>query len=476
MSDRSTSQSSWRALAEKELRGAPLSSLSPRRHDGIAVEPFLGPDPAREEGLGDAARTRGSLLVTDRERDLPLAANADGVWWRGSQPPPDGARVSLVETRTDPITVEARIATPEGGIAKQSVVALTDVHESGGSAITEVAVGVAAIVELSRRRGGAPSEIRIALSVGPELFLEIAKIRALRRLSARVLRTLGVEASLWIAARTAQRSLARLDVATNVVRGTIGAAAAMLGGADVVGVLAMDADLRDPTPLAARIARNVPLVLARESSLWAVDDPARGSFEIEALTDRIARDAWEVVREIERAGGLVAARALLRSRIDRDAEARAVAVRARRIPIVGVSKHPFATDVAAPAALDARDASPFEIARAAVSLPVELVRLGGAEVDARADFVREVLAVGGFEIVASGGRAAVVCAPDAAFETDVPRALSELRARGVPAFVAGKPGESEASLRSAGALGFVAMGQDVVAFAAEIRAAVGAGS
>ncbi len=475
MSDRPTSQSSWRALAEKELRGAPFSSLTPKRHDGIAIEPFLGPDPAREEGLSDAPRTRGSLLVTDRARDLALAAGADGVWWRGSEPPPDGARVTLVETRTDPITVEARIATAEG-IAKQSVVALTDVHESGGSAITEVAVGVAAIVEISRRRGGAPSELRVALSVGPELFLEIAKIRALRRLSARVLRTLGIDASLWIAARTAQRSLARLDVATNVVRGSIGAAAAMLGGADVVGVLAMDAELEDPTPLSARIARNVPLVLARESSLWAVDDPARGSFEIEALTDRIARDAWEVVREIERAGGLVAARSLVRARIDRDSEARAAAVRTRRIPIVGVSKHPSASDHVTPAPLDVRDASPFEIARAAPRVAVELVRLGGGELDARVEFVREVLAVGGFDVVASGGRVAVVCAADAAFETDVPRALSELRTRGVPAFVAGKPGASEGALRGAGALGFVAVGQDVVEFAAAVRAAAGAGT
>jgi methylmalonyl-CoA mutase cobalamin-binding subunit len=87
--------------------------------------------------------------------------------------------------------------------------------------------------------------------------------------------------------------------------------------------------------------------------------------------------------------------------------------------------------------------------------------------------VREVLAVGGFDVVAPGaGSAAVVCAPDALFATEVPTVLEALRKRGVPAFVAGKPGASETALRGAGAIGFIAMGQDVPAFAAAVRASM----
>ena len=471
MTDRPTWQAEWRALAEKELRGVPLGSLAPSRHDGLVIEPALGPEASRDDGLADGPRARASLVVTDQPRDLALASGADGVWWCSREAPPETASIALIETRSDPITVEAIGA---GVDARQSVVALTDVHEHGGSAVTEVAVGVAALIELTRRRGGPPAELRVALAVGPELFVEIAKVRALRRLARRVLRSLGIDAPLWIAARTARRSLARLDVATNVVRGTLGAAAAILGGADVVGVLAMDAELHAPSALGARVARNVAQILTRESGLASVDDAARGSFEIEALTDRIARDAWDVVREIERTGGLVASRAFVRARIERDSESRAAAVKARNVPIVGVSKHPFASDRVSPSADEGRDAWPFEAVRAdAAREPVELVVLGGREAEPRADFVREVLAVGGFELVAPGaGRAAVVCAPDALFATEVPAALGALRKRGLPAFVAGKPGASEVVLREAGAIGFIAMGRDVPAFATALRASM----
>lgn len=471
MSDRSTWQADWRARAEKELRGAPFASLTPSRSDGLLIAPALGPDASRDEGLPDAPRTRASLVVTGRADDLPLARAADGVWWRSSAPPPSDAGVVLVETTTDPRVVEAVHVGPDGAV-RHSVVALTDVHESGGSAVTEVAVGVAAAIEVARRRGGAPSEVRFAVAVGPELFVEIAKLRALRRLGRRALGAMGVDARIWIAARSSERSLARLDVATNVVRATLGAAAAMMGGADAVGVLAKDADLEAPSPLSARLARNVPQILARESSLAAVDDPARGSFEIEALTDRIARDAWELVREIERAGGLVAARSVVRARIERDAEARAAAVRARRIPIVGVSKYPLAGDHAGPVS-DGRDAAPFETARAGAPVPVEIVAVGErAAIEARVDFVRELLEVGGFALAASGaGEVAIVCGADAAFADAVPEALRAVSARGIPAFVAGKPGAHETALRAAGARGFVALGQDVTAFFAAVRSA-----
>ncbi len=465
MTDRPTWQAQWHVLAEKELRGAPLASLTPARHDGLRVEPALGPDAVREQGLGDAPAARRALIVTARPRDLALAV--DGVWWRSLEAPPPGAAVVLHERPGDPITIEASV----DGTSWQSVVALTDVHESGGSAVTEVAVGVAAAIEIARRRGGPPAEIRLAVAVGPEVFVEIAKLRALRRLLRRTLRTLGVESATWIAARTSERARARLDAPTNVVRATLGVAAAMLGGADVVGALPMD---ESATERSARVARNTPLILARESHLAAVDDPARGSFEIEDLTDRIARDAWELVREIEREGGIVAARSRVRGWIDRDAAARRAAIASRKLPIVGVSKHPRAGEPAPDGdASPARDAAPFERARAGAPVAVELVVVGAREaVEARVAFVRELLSVGGFEDVPAGrGRLVVVCAPDSAFETEVPRVLGALAERNVPAFVAGKPGRYEAALRAAGARGFVALGDDVLGFFAALRGA-----
>jgi methylmalonyl-CoA mutase len=77
-------------------------------------------------------------------------------------------------------------------------------------------------------------------------------------------------------------------------------------------------------------------------------------------------------------------------------------------------------------------------------------------------------AIGGEVVPAGSGRVAVVCAPDAAFGAEVPAAIGRLT---IPAFVAGKPGAHEAALRAAGARGFVALGQDVVAFGAALRSA-----
>ena len=73
------------------------------------------------------------------------------------------------------------------------------------------------------------------------------------------------------------------------------------------------------------------------------------------------------------------------------------------------------------------------------------------------------------------GRVAVVCAADDAFATEVPGIVAALRERGVAAFVAGKPGASEAALRHAGVSGFVSLGQDVTAFFAALRDASGGG-
>ena len=107
MTDRPTWQAQWHVLAEKELRGAPLASLTPARHDGLRVEPALGPDAVREQGLGDAPAARRALIVTARPRDLALAV--DGVWWRSLEAPPPGAAVVLHERPGDPITIEASV-------------------------------------------------------------------------------------------------------------------------------------------------------------------------------------------------------------------------------------------------------------------------------------------------------------------------------------------------------------------------------
>ncbi len=437
-------EAEWRVLAEKELRGAPLGSLFPSRHDGLRIDPVLGRAPA-ETGLPSAAPVRRTVLVTDQESDLALATG--GVWWRGAAAPPEGADV-VVDDR-------------DGGW-----IDVARLHERGASALTELAVAAHALA--------APeAQARIRVAVGPELFVEIAKLRALRRLAGRIGVAVGRGPQIVIAARGAERSASLLDATTNVVRATRGATAAMIGGAAIVGALPMVVAAGERAVRAARVARNVPIVADREAHLFAVDDPARGSFEVEALTDRLAREAWALARAwLASPSGA----ADIERRVDDDAGARRAAIASRRLPLVGASRFPLAAG-SIPTERGTggwRDAAPFEAARRAAPLSVAVEVVGPpAAIDARIAFVRDVLAAGGLAADGPEARVAIVCAPDASFETEVPVVLRELAARGVAPFVAGKPGAAEAALRAAGARGFVALGQDLPAFYDALRAAAG---
>jgi len=335
-------ESAWRALAEKELAGAPVASLSPPRDDGLVIDPVSTADASREEGLAKALGARALVVVTDRAADVPLAAGCEGLWWRSAERAPADHPVLVREPRAS----SPGHAPPR----EDGVTLLTHAHEHGASATTQIAIAVVAALEPSEQE-----VVRVAVAVGPELFVEIAKLRALRRLVGRALASTGAaERSVWIAARSADRHAARLDVATNAIRATLACTAAMIGGADVIGVLPMDA-----TPRGARLARNTGVILARESHLLAVDDAARGSFAIETLTDRMAREAWARAREIAAAGPSRA-----REWIERDAAARRAAIAEGRRPIVGVTKFALASETCAdPGPDDPRDAAPLEAAR-----------------------------------------------------------------------------------------------------------------
>lgn len=483
--------SGWQARVEKD--GTPAASLAQKRHDGLRVEPFVGPGAAIDEGLSSAPRVRSHAVVATDARHIPEGAL---VWWKGSAPAPKEATIAIVEPPLGMVVdgghvpvigdacVEAILLERTRVPRVAEAIALTAVHEAGASVVTEVAVGVSALIARARAEL-TPVATTIGVAVGPELFVEIAKLRALRRLSDRVLATLGVPYGVAIAARTGSRSLSRLDHATNALRQTLGAAAAMIGGAELVGVESMELAV-SPSALATRLAHNTGHVLSLESHLDRVDDAARGSWGIEALTDRIARDAWDLVREIERKGGLVRARAFVTERIEADAAARRKAVRSRRVPLVGVSRFAVASERLdpnggpPPSTTSVRDAEPFEHLHLGLASPaaherVSLVIVGERRpIEARVEFVRELVECGGLAPVVGDdtAKAAVVCAADAAFATEVPTLVESLARRGVSVFVAGKPGAAEQALRDAGAKGFIAMGDDVVVFLQALRAAV----
>jgi methylmalonyl-CoA mutase len=223
-------------------------------------------------------------------------------------------------------------------------------HAGGASDAQELAAVLAAHLAYLRRfeaEGIAPENtldsIGIALAADADQFLTIAKFRAARLLVARVMEEAGIAfRPCRIHAETAWRMMSRRDPHANILRTTIAAFSAGVGGADSVTVLPFDAVSGIASAHARRLARNTQTVLMDEANLARVADASAGSGAIEALTAALAETAWERFRLIEAEGGLLAS--LRAGSLQRDIgavrEARLTRVATRKIELTGVSAYP----------------------------------------------------------------------------------------------------------------------------------------
>jgi methylmalonyl-CoA mutase len=226
-------------------------------------------------------------------------------------------------------------------------------HEAGGTDAQELGCSLAAGTEYLRamRAAGLPAaaaagQLEFRYAATADQFATIAKLRAGRRAWARVVQRCGIPEGASGQRQHAVTSwpmLTRRDPWNNILRGTLACFAAGVGGADAVTVTPFDAAIGQPDRLARRVARNTHAVLAEESHVARVIDPAGGSWYVEALTEQLAVRAWACFQDIERSGGLRAALASGRiagqlaasRRIRRDALAR------RRETVTGVSAFPL---------------------------------------------------------------------------------------------------------------------------------------
>lgn len=155
--------------------------------------------------------------------------------------------------------------------------------------------------------------LHLHVAILPGYFLEIAKLRALRKLWATLLHAFGLpaelNASLRIHAMTATWTQTTLDPHTNLLRHTTEAMSAVLGGADSLSVAPYDCLFAESNEFSARLARNLSVLLREEAGLGRVQDPAAGSYYLETLTDQLAQEAWALFQRMEAAGGLPQVRA-----------------------------------------------------------------------------------------------------------------------------------------------------------------------
>jgi len=189
------------------------------------------------------------------------------------------------------------------------------IHAAGGSEAQELAFALASAVAYLRaleQSGIALDDARrfiyFRLAADQDQFLTIVKFRAVRKLWARVEEACGLKPlPAFVAAETAWRMMTKRDPHGNIVRGTIAAFAAAIGGADAITVLPFSAALGVPDAFARRIARNTQTILIEEANIHRVADPAAGSGAIEALTDALCETAWWFMQRIETAGGVAEA-------------------------------------------------------------------------------------------------------------------------------------------------------------------------
>lgn len=380
-------------------------------------------------------------------------------------------------------------------------------HAAGASEATEIAVVLASLTETLRAADEAGQDLAqvaastdLRIGVGSEVFLEIAKMRALRELWTRVCESCELEAPApFLHAIASPRTLTRRDPWTNLLRSSTQGFAAAVAGADAITLLPMDSAFQRPGKLGRRMARNTQLVLAEEAHLGAITDPAGGSFAIEAWTDELVAAAWSTFQSIEAAGGLASClqSGWLTENLRATQSQRATQIAKRRQPITGVSEfaqleerlpdagpqsptdaQSWADSQPVPTAWQAwlaqapsgepaqcealapvRDAQAFEELRDAADAYAKehghaprvcLATLGDlADHNARSTFASNLFAVGGFEAInletaeegaGSDAVAVCICGTDKAYQdygADVVYALRELGAKHV--LLAGKP-------------------------------------
>jgi methylmalonyl-CoA mutase len=225
-------------------------------------------------------------------------------------------------------------------------------QEAGATAVQELAFTLADGLDYVRAalsKGLKIDDFAPRLSfffcIGMNFFMEIAKLRAARYLWARLIKPFDPKNPASLALRTHCQtsgvSLTEQDPYNNIIRTTVEALAAVLGGTQSLHTNSFDEALALPTPFSAKIARNTQLILAEESGVTHVVDPLGGSYYVESLTHSVAAAAWTLIQEVEAMGGMTKAveSGMPKLRIEESAARRQARIDRGEEVIVGVNKY-----------------------------------------------------------------------------------------------------------------------------------------
>lgn len=509
LSEKPTAEALDRAFQDVRLDLAPIildaGKLDPGSQSVSAAQELIRLWNDREFAPADA---RGSFGAD------PIGASASS----GISSEAEQARNETVEL--------ARICTRLYPGVWTIVVDATRYHEAGASDAEELACATATGVEYLRWLTEAGLNVEAALpqlefrfAATADQFMTMAKLRAARRLWNRIGEVIGAPPDTRGQrqhAVTSRAMMTRYDPWTNLLRTAVACSAAGVAGASAITVVPYDyASGITASKLGRRLARNTHTILIEEAHLARVIDPAGGSWYVEALSDELARAAWQWFAVIEGAGGMIEAlsQRMVQERIARTWSRRLQNIVRRRDPITGVSEFPDISEQAQPipfapsyqskrgdnALPVVRYAAPFEELRARAerafyegSTPpsIFLANLGPlSEHTARATFCKNLFESGGIRAIVSAtvepttvartfcqsqARLACVCGTGERYAAEAQAVVQELAMAGAArVYLAGDPGPLRDSLQSAGVDEFVVAGCNAVALLTGALAAAG---
>lgn len=416
----------------------------------------------------------------------------------------------------DPVSIAAiragqAEAVPGGGYLADGRI----VHNAGGSEAQELAYTLASAVTYLRwleaeglSIDDAQDRVQMVLSVDADMFLSAAKFRAARLIWSRVVEACGaMPKPLKLHAETSWRMLAKRDPHVNLLRATAATFAASTAGADSLTVLPFTSAIGLPDRFARRMARNVQLVLAEESMLGHVQDPAAGSGFLDGLTNDLAEAAWSGFQKIEANGGIVPVigSGALQSEVAETAAVRMRNIAKRKDALTGVSEFPniheapaevlapLATASAGDGLVPMRVAEPFEALRDSTDAmenrpSIFLANIGSpADFTVRSTWAANLFEAGGIEapqndgfestndalaaFKASGSEIAAICSSDAVYAERAAEVAQSLTGAGAKhIFLAGRPDDD---LTKAGVGTFVFAGCDILAVLQETHQMLG---
>jgi len=477
----------WLAVGEGAVPADALATVLERVFVDLAPVVLDAPDAPLE-----AAQALDAIFA---DKSVTPAAGTN----YGSDP--IGAAVrGFGEADTAVAVAVAQLASARG--ARGIVVDATAVHDLGASDVQELAYSLAtgvaylrALVAAGFSVDDAAAQIDFRYAATDEQFVTIAKLRAARRLWSRVLELSGATpAGQRQHAVTSRPMYSAYDPYVNMLRATVAAFAAGVGGAEVVTALPFDEPIGLPVPFSRRIARNISSLLISESHVATVADAGGGSHLIEQLTDEVAQAGWSQFGELDADGGIIAALAdgRLQDQIDEVVAKREQLIGTRAKPLTGVSEFPNLAEEPLErqpygrAFAVRRWGASYEALRSApAGSPVFVATLGTvAQHTARATFLTNLLAAGGIDAAMAGPTADVadvLAAYDAAGQPDV------VALAGPDDLYAERGAETIEALRGAGARHVIlsgkprdlavddsaAMGVDALAFLRRTREVLG---